>query len=100
MNLNRRIWTNEEIDFTCIEILKEDNIIETINPFEIDNNCYNLNYDCQIYDEESIVIPSIGKEEEIELPKGTIEYIEDEKYKYLFFHYCNTEPGFSGGPII
>ena len=100
LNLNRRIWTNEEIDFTCIEILKDDDIIEIINPFEIDDNCYNLNYNSKIYDEESIVIPSIGKEEEIELPKGIIEYIEDERYKMFFFHDCNTEPGFSGGPII
>ena len=33
LNLARRIWINEEIDFTCIEIIKEDNIIEIINPF-------------------------------------------------------------------
>ena len=44
LNLNRRIWTNEEIDFTCIEILKDDDIIEIINPFEIDDKCYNINY--------------------------------------------------------
>ena len=36
LNKQRRIWTNEEIDFTCIEILKEDKIIEIVNPFEID----------------------------------------------------------------
>ena len=31
---------------------------------------------------------------------GIIEYIDNEKYKKLFFHNCNTKPGFSGGPII
>ena len=100
LNFNRRIWTNKQIDFTCIEILKEDNIIEIINPFEIDDNCNNLNYNTKEYDKRGIVIPSIGKNEEIELPQGIIEYIEDEKYKELFFHDCNTKPGFSGGPII
>ena len=53
LNLDRRIWTNEEIDFTCIEIIKEDNIIEIINPFEIDDNCYNKNYDIKEYDKRS-----------------------------------------------
>ena len=49
LKLNRRIWTNEIIDFTCIEIIKEDNIIEIINPFEIDDNCYNINYNIKEY---------------------------------------------------
>ena len=100
LNLYRRIWINEEIDFTCIEIMKEDNIIEIINPFEIDDNCYNINYNNEEYDKRGIVIPSIGIEKEIELPNGSIEYIDKEKYKKLFFHNCNTKPGFSGGPII
>ena len=43
MNLNRKIWTNEEKDFTCIEILEEDNLIIN-NIFEIDENCYNIDY--------------------------------------------------------
>ena len=100
LNLYRRIWINEEIDFTCIEIMKEDNIIEIINPFEIDDNCYNINYNNEEYDKRGIIIPSIGIEKEIELANGIIEYIDNEKYKYIFFHDCNTKPGFSGGPII
>ena len=27
MNKYRKVWTDEKIDFTCIEILNEDNII-------------------------------------------------------------------------
>ena len=96
LNLYRRIWTNEEIDFTCIEIIKEDNIIGIINPFEIDDNCYNIKYNKKEYDRRGIVIPGI-KEKEIEIPQGIIYYIKNEK---LFFHNCNTEDGFSGGPII
>ena len=82
LNLYRRIWTNEEIDFTCIEIIKEDNIIEIINPFEIDDNCYNINYNNKEYDRRGIVTPGI-KEKEIEKPQGIIYDIKNEK---LFFH--------------
>ena len=67
LDKNRRIWTNEEIDFTCIEIIKEDNIIEIINPFEIDDNSYNIKYNNKEYDKSGIVIAGI-KEKEIEIP--------------------------------
>ena len=97
LNFNRRIWANEEIDFTCIEIIKEDNILEIINPFEIDYNCYNINYNIKEYDKRGIAIPSIGIEKEIEIPQGIAYNIKNEK---LFFHNCNTEERFSGGPII
>jgi len=96
LNIYRRIWTNEEIDFTCIEIIKEDDIIEIINPSEIDYNCYNINYNIEEYDKRGIVIPGI-KEKEIEISQGIIYYIKNGK---LFFHNCNTKDGFSGGPII
>ena len=95
---NRRIWTDEEIDFTCIEIKEEDKIIEKENMFEIDKNNYNKEYDIEEYDKRGIVIPSIGVTKEIELPQGVIYYIE--KNKEMFWHNCNTEPGFSGGVII
>ena len=100
LNLYRRIWINEEIDFTCIEILNEDNIIEIINTFEVDHNCYNLNYNVEEYDKAGIVISSIGIKKEIEIAIGSIQYIQNELYAHLFFHNCNTKPGFSGGPII
>ena len=98
LNGNRRIWTDEEIDFTCIEIKEEDKIIEKENMFEIDENNYNKEYDIEEYDKRGIVIPSIGVTKEIELPQGVIYYIE--KNKEMFWHNCNTEPGFSGGVII
>ena len=100
LNLYRRIWINEEIDFTCIEILNEDNIIEIINTLEIDDNCYNIDYNIEEYDKKSIIIPSIGIKKEIELKQSIIQYIKNEKYKKLFFYNCNKETGFSGGPII
>ena len=36
----RKIWTKKALDFTCIEILKNENIIDIINPFEINDDCY------------------------------------------------------------
>ena len=61
----RRIWTDESIDFTCIEILKEDNLIEKVAPFEIDDNCYIENYNIQEYNKRGIIIPSIGKKKKL-----------------------------------
>ena len=98
LNLYRRIWNDEELDFTCIEIIKEDNIINNIIPFELDDNCYINNYDNKEYNKKSIVIPSIGINKEIELPQGIIYYVKNNKD--MFIHNCNTEKGCSGAPII
>ena len=81
LNLYRRIWTNEKIDFTCIEILKEDNIIEIINPFEIDDNCYNSNDNIEEYDKRGIAIPSLGIKKKLEFSKGFVYYIKKKKIR-------------------
>ena len=52
LDLYRRIWNDEELDFTCIEIIEEDNIINKIIPFEIDDNCYIKNNDNNEYDKK------------------------------------------------
>ena len=98
LNYKRRIWRNEEIDYTCIEIIKEDNIIKNIKPFDINDNCYNKNYNNEIYDKKGIILVSIGKSKIIEIPQGIIYYIKNNNEN--FYHNCNTEGGFSGGPII
>ena len=98
LNYKRRIWRNEEIDYTCIEIIKEDNIIENIKPFDINDNCYNKNYNNEIYDKKGIILVSIGKSKIIEIPQGIIYYIKNNNEN--FYHNCNTEGAFSGGPII
>ena len=98
LNYKRRIWRNEEIDYTCIEIIKEDNIIENIKPFDINDNCYNKNYNIENYDKKGIILLSIGKSKIIEIHQGIIYYIKNNNEN--FYHNCNTEGGFSGGPII
>ena len=60
LKLKRRKWTDKDIDFTCIEIIEEDNIISIIDPFEIDKNNYNIEYEIKNYDKRGIVIASIG----------------------------------------
>ena len=61
LNYKRRIWINEEIDYTCIEIIKEDNIIENIKLLDINDNCYNKNYNNEKYDKKDIRLVSIGQ---------------------------------------
>jgi len=100
LDLYRRIWINEEINFTCIEMINEDNIIEIINAFEMNENCYNKNYNIEEYDKRGIVIPSFGINKEIELSQGIIEYKKKEKYESYFFHNCNTKSEFFGRPIV
>ena len=100
LDLSRKIWANIEIDFTCIELLKEDNIIEIINPFEIDDNCYNSNDNIKEYDKRGIVIPSLGIKKELEFTKGFVYYIKNKENKKLIYHNCNIKSGYSYGPII
>ena len=98
LNIYRKIWNDEELDFTCIEIIEEDNIIDKIIPFELDDNCYISNYNNNEYKKKGIVIPSIGITKEIEIPQGIIYYVN--KCQDMFIHDCNTEKGYSGAPII
>ena len=98
LNKKRKIWKNEEIDYTCIEIIKEDNIIENINPFDINNNCYNNNYKNEKYDKKGIIISVIGLSKDIEISQGIINNIKNNNI--YFYHDCNTEEGDSGGPIF
>ena len=98
LNLKRRIWKDKNIDFTCIEIIEEDNLISKIMPFEIDENNYNIEYQLQKYDKRCIITLSIGNKGYIEITKGIIDYIQNNND--IFLHNCCTEIGFSGGPII
>ena len=52
LKLKRRIWSDKNLDFTCIEIVEEDNLITRIEPFEIDENNYNIEYKLENYDKK------------------------------------------------
>ena len=100
LNYYRKIWADENLDFAAIEIIEQDNIIQLINTFEIDQKCFNINFDQKEYNKKGIVIASIGLNKKIELSQGALYYRNTNNLKQYFFHDCNTAPGFSGSPII
>ena len=87
---NRIIYTNEEYDITIIEIKDEKDKIK--NYMKIDEKYLknNIIYDKSIY---VIQYPLGGK---VGVSYGIIKKINE----YNIEHYCNTEEGSSGSPII
>ena len=90
----RNILYDDKLDFIAIEIKNKDEI--KVNTFEINDDCYNYEYDNKEYNKRSIIIPCIGENNEMELSQGIINY----SYNKSFMHNCNTQPGNSGAPII
>ena len=90
----RKIWTDEKIDFTCIEI-KEVDKIDTF--FNLDDNVLNINYSNDEYLNQNVIIFAIDKNnKQMGFSNGLIK-----KNEGCFFAYtCNTFPGCSGGCII
>ena len=92
----KKIWTDEKMDFSCIEIKKEDNI-QTF--FSLDNKVlYNNSYPISLYKDQKVITYAINKNDlEVGLSNGEIK----DKESYCFFTYtCNTYPGSSGGCIV
>jgi len=85
--------TNEEYDYTCIEIFENENYN---NYFEIDGNIDTDNPDEQYKDQEIMMVqyPNL---EEASFDKGKVNSI---KNNYQIFHTISTEGGSSGSPII
>jgi hypothetical protein len=84
----RKKWSNKEMDYSCIEILKEDNIEDYYRLDDI----FDKNY---TYTDRNIVIFSIMNEQ-----RGHDQGVISKVDKHLFVHNCNTVPGCSGGVII
>ena len=55
----RNILYDDKLDFMAIEIKNKDKI--KVNAFEINDNCYNYEYDNIKYDKRGIIIPYIGE---------------------------------------
>ena len=89
----RKIWTDEKIDFTCIEIKeKEDNIN---NFFYLDDKVFNN----ENYLKQNVIIYGINKNENgniLVFSNGIIKNSQDSNFAYT----CNTYPGCSGGCIV
>ena len=88
---NRKVFTNEDLDYTCIEIKKEDNFKDF---FLIDENILNDNgYN---YENQDILILQFPKGGEISFSEGKI--LELNKNNILYT--ASTEGGSSGSPLI
>ena len=87
-------WTNSDMDFTCIEIKKEDNIKIT---FSLDDNILKSNYSNKDYLNKSVTAYGLNVTDNYKL-YYSYGYIE-EKGNCFFTHTCNTYPGCSGGCI-
>ena len=88
---NRKVFTNEELDYTCIEIKKEDNFKDF---FLIDENI--LNYDENEYKDKDIIILQFPNGGEISFSDGKIIQINEKKILYT----SSTDEGSSGSPLI
>ena len=82
-------YTNKNYDITIIEMKKEDNISDYLDlDKKIDN---------KLYERESIYIIHYGGNKSIGVSYGIIYSIEGENN---FHHFCNTESGSSGAPVL
>ena len=90
---NRRIWSDSELDYTCIEILKND-CIKTY--MSIDENILQSDYPIENYKNKGIFIFAFMKDYELGFDSGDILKVE----KNFVFYNCNTYGGCSGGAII
>jgi len=87
-------YTSIEYDTTIIEINDND---ENINYLEIDDDIFDENINI---DNKSIYIiqyPKCGNEQKAAVSYGILNIIQD---KYNILHYCSTEHGSSGSPIL
>ncbi len=87
---NRRCYTNEDLDYTCIQILDEDKIEDF---FEIENENSNNSKE---YNGEDIALPQYPKGGPLKINAGCLVKIEGNQ----IFHYVTTFKGSSGSPIL
>ena len=87
---NRIFFTNEELDYTCIQILNEDKIEDF---FEIENENSN---NPKEYNGEDIALPQYPKGGPLKINAGCLVKIEGNQ----IFHYVTTFKGSSGAPIL
>ena len=96
MNDDRLKLTNEELDYTIIEILKEDEIFKKIKYFfEIDN--YIMNNDSKNnYKNQDICIVQYPEGGDLSFAQGGIKSFDNYKIKHL----VSTRAGSTGSPIL
>jgi hypothetical protein len=91
----RKKWTDDTIDFTCIEIKEEEDNIHTF--FNLDDNVLDKNYSNDCYLNHHVIIFAINKnDKQVGFSNGVIKQNEESFFAYT----CNTFPGCSGGCIV
>ena len=95
---NKLTYTNSTYDVTIIEIKPNQDKIDYF--LELDENIFNDNY--MDYIGRSIYLvqyPYIHDEQKVAVSYGILKNRFEDK-KYDFIHYCSTEYGSSGSPIL
>ena len=87
----RRIFTDIDLDYTCIEILEKDNIKKYFN---IDPNI--IENDIKIYENEDVFMLQYPDGKDLSFSNGKILSISEN----ILSHNCSTHKGSSGSPII
>ena len=91
----RKIWTDEKMDFTCIEIKEKEDNIDTF--YNLDDNILKNNSSNEYYLNKNVLIFAINKEnKQIGFSNGLIKRCKDNFFDYT----CNTYEGCSGGCIV
>ena len=92
INEERKIFTSDKMDVTIIEIQKNDNIN---NYLDIDENIFESDYNKKIKD-NTLYILQYPNGHESAHSEGKIKEINDLDIR----HYCPTDYGSSGSPIL
>jgi len=94
----RKIFTNENMDVTILEIKEEDNINNKY--LDIDENIFDEELSKKIYEKDKIIYSlQYPQGKEVSFSVGKMNFIS-QKYKYYFYHLCSTIEGSSGSPIL
>ena len=88
----RRVYTNEDLDYTCIELFESDGIKEF---FEIEPDIFKYDIN-EILKDNDIFILQFPKGNDLSFSHGTIKSLKDN----IIVHNASTEGGSSGSPII
>ena len=89
---NRKVYTNKELDYTCIEIFKSDDIN---NYFKIDPYLYKYN-NIEYLKDNDIFVLQYPNGNDISISYGKILLLKENNIK----HSASTNSGSSGSPII
>jgi hypothetical protein len=96
---NRKKYSNKDLDYTCIEIIEEDNIQEF---FEVDENILKPDYSNDNMIDEGIILIAIMRNKN-QQPEESFDFGFIKSYNknnQMFLSCYNSDSGSSGGAII